>query len=170
MDPAIEHDVEKQAETENLGAVSSQAFEYGDSPYAKLQRLAGKLKIEQRGIERVPDNERADSSYVNIGSMVCCYHSFRFQCLTFRSGWPQTWLSHPSPSVPWLSRSTTSVSWMRFSLSYSSTCSLRLLSASFPPSAQCSACDKWFSRGFGLDGGQSKSVSSSDPRPGPPVY
>lgn len=102
MDPAIEHDVEKQAETENLGAVSSQAFEYGNSPYAKLQRLAGKLKVEQRGIERVPDNERADSSYLNIGSMVrfCDLYPLHFQYLTCHSGLLQIWLSHPSRSVP----------------------------------------------------------------------
>lgn len=53
------------------GAVPGESFEYGDSMYARLQRLAGKLKVEQRGIERVPENERTDTSYLNIGSMVC---------------------------------------------------------------------------------------------------
>lgn len=53
------------------GAVPGESFEYGDSFYAKAQRLAGRLKIEQRGIERVPENERNDNSYLNIGSMVC---------------------------------------------------------------------------------------------------
>lgn len=52
------------------GVVSGASFEYGDSIYARLQRLAGKLKVEQRGIERVPEDERYDNSYFNIGSMV----------------------------------------------------------------------------------------------------
>lgn len=57
------------------GAVPGESFEYGDSVYAKIQRLAGKLNIEQRGVERVPESERTDSSYLNIGSMVCaCNH------------------------------------------------------------------------------------------------
>lgn len=51
------------------GAVPGESFEYGNSMYAKLQRIAGKLNVEQRGIERVPDNERTDTSYFNIGSM-----------------------------------------------------------------------------------------------------
>ncbi|KAK2592625.1 Purine-cytosine permease fcy21 [Conoideocrella luteorostrata] len=37
--------------------------------YGKLQRLAGKFKVEQRGIERVPEDERNDTSYWNIGTM-----------------------------------------------------------------------------------------------------
>jgi hypothetical protein len=36
----------------------------------KLQRLAAKFKVEQRGIERVPEDERNDNSYWNIGTMV----------------------------------------------------------------------------------------------------
>lgn len=52
------------------GAVPGESFEYGDTLYAKLQRFAGRLKVEQRGIERVPDNERTDTSYLNVGSMV----------------------------------------------------------------------------------------------------
>lgn len=55
---------------DNSGAVPGETFEYGDSLYAKLQRFAGKLNVEQRGIERVPDNERTDTSYLNVGSMV----------------------------------------------------------------------------------------------------
>ncbi|KAJ5143883.1 uncharacterized protein N7515_002670 [Penicillium bovifimosum] len=51
------------------GAVPGESFEYGDSLYAKIQRLAGKLNIEQRGVERVPESERTDTSYLNIGSM-----------------------------------------------------------------------------------------------------
>lgn len=78
MDPATENDIEKQLAAENTGAVPGETFELGNSPYAKLQRLAGKLKVEQRGIERVPENERYDNSYLNIGSMVCFYNIISF--------------------------------------------------------------------------------------------
>ncbi|KAK7534520.1 purine-cytosine permease [Phyllosticta citricarpa] len=50
-------------------AVPGESFEYGDSFYARMQRLAGKLNIEQRGIERVPENERNDTSLLNVGTM-----------------------------------------------------------------------------------------------------
>ncbi|GFF29364.1 purine-cytosine permease fcyB [Aspergillus lentulus] len=72
----VEHDLEKAPQVEKRffdsssdGAVPGETFVYGDSWYAKLQRLAGKLNIEQRGIERVPADERTDTSYLNIGSM-----------------------------------------------------------------------------------------------------
>lgn len=51
------------------GAVPGESFEYGDSLYARIQRVAGKFRVEQRGIERVPENERTDTSYFNISSM-----------------------------------------------------------------------------------------------------
>jgi hypothetical protein len=80
----MEHDLEKHQGVANhyedpTGAVPDESFEYGDSLYAKLQRFAGRFNIEQRGIERVPENERTDTSYVNIGSMVSselCIPSF----------------------------------------------------------------------------------------------
>lgn len=55
---------------DNVGAVSGETFEIGDSLYAKTMRFAGRLNIEQRGIERVPVDERTDSSLVKIGTMV----------------------------------------------------------------------------------------------------
>lgn len=77
MDAILNRDVEKRAGTtepplfnQESGAVPASSFEHGDSLYAKLQRLGGKIKVEQRGIERVPEDERTDSSYWNIGSMV----------------------------------------------------------------------------------------------------
>ncbi|KAK8198654.1 Purine-cytosine permease fcy21 [Zalaria obscura] len=54
------------------GAVPGESFEYGNSMYARAQRLAGKLKIEQRGIERVPEDERTDSGFkalLNVSTM-----------------------------------------------------------------------------------------------------
>ncbi|KAJ6108475.1 cytosine-purine permease [Penicillium sp. IBT 18751x] len=53
----------------STNAVPGESFEYGNSLYAKIQRLAGKLNVEQRGIERVPAEEQTDTSYFNIGSM-----------------------------------------------------------------------------------------------------
>jgi hypothetical protein len=54
------------------GAVPTEALEEGNTWSAKLQRLAGKFKIEQRGIERVPENERTDTNgVINVGTMVC---------------------------------------------------------------------------------------------------
>jgi hypothetical protein len=52
------------------GAVPGETFVQGEGLYAKVQRLAGKLHVEQRGIERVPENERYDTSLLNVGTMV----------------------------------------------------------------------------------------------------
>ncbi|KAL4965653.1 eukaryotic translation initiation factor 3 subunit G-domain-containing protein [Aspergillus stella-maris] len=57
------------ADTSSDGAVPGESFAYGNSLYAKIQRLAGKFQIEQRGIERVPAAEQTDTSYLNVGSM-----------------------------------------------------------------------------------------------------
>ncbi|KAI9872000.1 MAG: purine-cytosine permease [Pleopsidium flavum] len=51
------------------GDVSGESFEVGDTWYARTQRLAGRFKIEQRGIERVPENERTDNSLMKVGTM-----------------------------------------------------------------------------------------------------
>ncbi|KAF1952942.1 purine-cytosine permease [Byssothecium circinans] len=51
------------------GAVPGDSFEYGNSTYAKLQRLAGRFHVEQRGIERVPEDERDDTALLNVGTM-----------------------------------------------------------------------------------------------------
>ncbi|KAL1652080.1 Purine-cytosine permease fcy21 [Diplodia intermedia] len=55
--------------TTDGGAVPGESFEYGNSLYAKIQRLAGRFNIEQRGIERVPEDERTDRSLLNVGTM-----------------------------------------------------------------------------------------------------
>ncbi|KAF1779238.1 Purine-cytosine permease Fcy2/21/22 [Phytophthora cactorum] len=46
-----------------------QPFEDSNSLYARLQRWASRFKIETRGIERVPEDERPDDSLLNVGSM-----------------------------------------------------------------------------------------------------
>jgi len=55
---------------DETGAVPGESFSYGNTTYGKIQRFAGKYKIEQRGIERVPENERTDKSLYIIGTMV----------------------------------------------------------------------------------------------------
>lgn len=83
MNGTLGKDLEKQASEEQqrievmdpiarepMGAVPAEDLEKGDSMYVKLARMGSKLKVEVRGIERVPENERTDTSYWNIGSMV----------------------------------------------------------------------------------------------------
>jgi hypothetical protein len=56
----------------NHNAVPGESFEIGTGWYARAQRLAGKLKIEQRGIERVPEDERTDAGFkalLNVATM-----------------------------------------------------------------------------------------------------
>ncbi|WPH01683.1 Hypothetical protein R9X50_00453500 [Acrodontium crateriforme] len=57
---------------ESDGAVPGESFEYGTGLYAKCMRLAGKFKMEQRGIERVPEDERTDAGFkalLNVSTM-----------------------------------------------------------------------------------------------------
>lgn len=61
-------DPEKGSVEETIVPVAS--FEAGDSLYARIQRLAGRLRIEQRGIERVPENQRVDASLWQVCTMV----------------------------------------------------------------------------------------------------
>lgn len=52
------------------GAVPGETFVQGNTLYAKVQRLAARFHVEQRGIERVPEDERFDNSLLNVGTMV----------------------------------------------------------------------------------------------------
>lgn len=51
------------------GAIAAETFVVGDSWYAKTQRLAGKMGVEQRGIERVPSDERSTAPVSQVGTM-----------------------------------------------------------------------------------------------------
>jgi hypothetical protein len=75
---SYEKDVEKEGVSgvsagsyADEGAVPGEVFTQGNSLYAKVQRLAGRFHVEQRGIERVPEDERDDHSLLNVGTMVC---------------------------------------------------------------------------------------------------
>ena len=52
------------------GAVYGESFVAGNTLYHKLQRIAGRYGVEQRGIERVPADERTDTSTMKVGTMV----------------------------------------------------------------------------------------------------
>ncbi|OIW24038.1 purine-cytosine permease [Coniochaeta ligniaria NRRL 30616] len=53
----------------DAGAVHKNEFVAGDGIYHKLQRFAGKFGVEQRGIERVPADERTDTGMSKIGTL-----------------------------------------------------------------------------------------------------
>lgn len=52
------------------GAVHGESFIVGNTLYARLQRFAGRYGVEQRGIERVPEDERTDKHTWKVGTMV----------------------------------------------------------------------------------------------------
>ena len=59
---------------DDAGSVPGESFEVGNSLYARLQRLAGRYGVEQRGIERVPDYEKTEGhtrGLLNVATMVC---------------------------------------------------------------------------------------------------
>lgn len=82
MNKGIHDDVEKRAgvvdESINSGTNSPPNSHNGyqenqltqTKTMSTLQRIQTKLNVETRGIERVPEDERTDNSYWNIGSMV----------------------------------------------------------------------------------------------------
>lgn len=87
------------------GAVPGETFTIGDGWNARIMRLAGKLNIEQRGIERVPEDERHDVGFkglLNAGTMVSrswirSDRNRTHACII--SGSLPTWSCPPSPSA-----------------------------------------------------------------------
>lgn len=72
-DHAFSYSAKRPSIVDDGNAVPGESFEVGDSLYAKLQRFAGRFNIEQRGIERVPDDERTEGAVrglLNVGTMV----------------------------------------------------------------------------------------------------
>lgn len=71
---SFNHDVEKSflrsGSAPDAGTELGETFEQGNTLYARIQRLAGRFHVEQRGIERVPEDERTDTSLLNVGTMV----------------------------------------------------------------------------------------------------
>jgi hypothetical protein len=58
------------------GAVHAHDFIVGETWYAKSQRFATRFGVEARGIERVPSDERTDSSMSQVGTLVSLYICF----------------------------------------------------------------------------------------------
>lgn len=89
---------EKDVYVVETGAVHTEALTDGHGLRAKLMRLAGKFGVEQRGIERVPEDERTDVNGVaNVGTMVCAIYRRRYTLMNFmflvHSGSQPTWSS-----------------------------------------------------------------------------
>jgi hypothetical protein len=84
-DKPYDHDVEKDVTYSgpyaDAGAIPGETFVQGESLYAKVQRLAGRFHVEQRGIERVPENERYDTSLLNVGTMVRLDKESNVKCI-----------------------------------------------------------------------------------------
>ncbi len=80
--------------------VSKSDFAANNTWYGKLQGFAGKLGVEQRGIERVPEDERTDTTMSKVGTVVS-FNSAKsaLACsisITHRSGSLPTWSSRRS--------------------------------------------------------------------------
>ena len=129
--PKSEYDVEGYSPTvtdlgekhlpayaDESGAVPGESFTAGDSLYHKIQRFAGKYAIEQRGIERVPEDERTDKNLAKVGTMVRLVASLStnrsFQADSFDSGLLPTWSCQVSPLEHSRSQSFSSASWTLF--------------------------------------------------------
>ncbi|KAI9844646.1 MAG: purine-cytosine permease [Thelocarpon superellum] len=54
---------------DETGGVATESFGAGNSLYARIQRVAGRYNIEQRGIERVPEYERTDKGLAKVGTL-----------------------------------------------------------------------------------------------------
>jgi NCS1 nucleoside transporter family len=67
--PVYNNETESGEYIPDEGAVAAETFVLGDSWYAKTQRLAGKFGVEQRGIERVPSDERSPAHISQVGTM-----------------------------------------------------------------------------------------------------
>ena len=56
---------------DETGAVAGDSFAVGDSWYARTQRMVGRFGVEQRGIERVPEDERTDGNLYKVATLWC---------------------------------------------------------------------------------------------------
>jgi hypothetical protein len=52
------------------GEVREDPFYAGDTLYGKVQSFVGRYGVEQRGIERVPEDMRTDKNTWKVGTMV----------------------------------------------------------------------------------------------------
>jgi len=64
--------------TSEAPAVPGEVFITGNTWYAKTQRAVSKFGVEPRGIERVPEDERTDTTLSKVGTMVRSLRSSGF--------------------------------------------------------------------------------------------
>ncbi|KAF2669254.1 purine-cytosine permease [Microthyrium microscopicum] len=69
MDDKAASPVSHNQYVEDGDAVRGEAFTHVPGVRGKIMRLAAKIGVEQRGIERVPEDERHDNSILNVGTM-----------------------------------------------------------------------------------------------------
>ena len=56
--------------TSEAPAVAGDVFITGNTWYARTQRAVSKFGVEPRGIERVPEDERTDTTLSKVGTLV----------------------------------------------------------------------------------------------------
>ena len=75
----------------NENVVHKEEFYAGNSIYAKLHRMTGRWGVEERGIERLPSDERDARKPMTVGITVsidsCLLSSHNFNRLTRTWGW-----------------------------------------------------------------------------------
>jgi hypothetical protein len=152
-----EQDVEKEAVNTGSyadeGVVHGETFVQGNTLYAKLQRLAAKFHVEQRGIERVPEDERYDTSLLNVGTMVGRTGVSKTHVINSDySGFLRIWWCHLLPSDSSRNLFSSSGLRMRASFAYFSTLSAFSPYATSPHSDPDLACGRWFYQDIGSGG------------------
>ena len=111
--PVVSDEKRLPAYADETGAVPGISFVTGDSTYHKIQRFAARYKIEARGIERVPEDERTDENLYKVGTMVrFVREGVRRDWIAdmANSGFRPTWLSLHLLSVRWRYQSFNSAS------------------------------------------------------------
>jgi len=69
--PGVDEKHRSSIVPDESGAVHGESFVAGNTLYHKLQRFVGRYGVEQRGIERVPEDERTDRNTYKLGTMWC---------------------------------------------------------------------------------------------------
>ncbi len=68
--PVVSDEKRLPVYADETGAVPGESFVTGNSTYHSIQRFAARYRIEARGIERVPEDERTDENLHKVGTMV----------------------------------------------------------------------------------------------------
>ena len=153
--PVIADEKRLPVYADETGAVPGESFVTGDSTYHKIQRFAARYKIEARGIERVPEDERTDENLHKVGTMVRLVDREEKMSIwradeMVTSGLLPTWSSLLLLSVRWRYQYSNSASSTRSSPSSLSISWQSPRSASSRRLAHDSAYARWCYRGTTL--------------------